>query len=343
VIADPAHIKQLDRSAKVSAARNQSFRARLPTQVFGKIPTLERFRGQMLLFMDGDDHIELRAKIATLLKHRPMAARAAIADGWIDAWRRADWSTEVELVRTVITPAVTKSMCLLLNCPPSIGASMCAWSTAFNGSMSGSAGAEEFLSAESAIVEVGTILDKSDDEEWVKQFFSASASPFSQEERQQTLLLLFFAGMDTSLSMISNGMNLLIQSRRGPPESSKSSGVLGELVRQVTPVKFTMREVIDAFVFEGCHFAKGDRVLFSWFGANSSHQHQNNHPSKEDFSFGVGRHSCLGKHVALCQLEACVAGWRNLGFTITLVEPAIFNTNACFHYPQALLLPQGQG
>lgn len=333
VIADPSHIRSLDRSSRVSAARSQSFRARLPPEVLGRVPLLEQFRERMLMFMDGDEHVQLRIKIAGLLKRRLPKVRAGIVAQWLQAWDAAEGCSEFNAVDLVLAPAITEVMRILTNCPQGPFDAMLEWSRAFNRSMSGSAVASDFLSAEQAFMDVWQLLDGCEHDDWIDQLFDGSSPAFSRDEMKSTVLLLLFAGSDSSLSMVSNVMNLLIGTEPPPSGIDLPTNYLAELAGRVVPVKFTMREVVEAFQFEGCDFSTRDRLLFSWLGADALACEAG---KRENFAFGVGLHSCLGKTVALCQLEGCIAGWRNIEVGVARSGPTVFNTNACFYYPKSI-------
>jgi cytochrome P450 len=335
VIADPEQIRALARSPDVSAARSRSFLARLPDEFRDRVPNLVGFREQLLLFRDGEDHRALRAKTAALLTARLAIVENQVDSLWRDAWLSASDAPRFEAVELVLVPAVTQTMAMLLNCPGEIAASLRGWSESFNRSMSGNAGAPEFEAAEAALGELAALVSRYGQEEavgsWVEELFESGKPTFSWAERRQTLLLLMLAGFDTSISMLANCLLPLLK-REDALDKPTSTYGSEHAVQRACPVKFTMREIVKPLQIGEQEIPEGERILLSWYGGNIRLE-SDGALARGGFAFGFGTHACLGKSVAMHQLQACLAGLQLVQKRLVLDGEEQFNQNLCFLYP----------
>jgi hypothetical protein len=245
-----------------------------------------------------------------------------------------------DAVEQVLIPAVSQTMGALLNCPVNIAMSLRGWSESFNRSMSGDAVITDFEQAETSLTELTNLIGSYEngvvDGTWIEQLFRSCRPTFDWTERRQTLLLLMLAGFDTSISMLSNCLLTVLKNGNRAGRELRLSSTNESLVQATCPVKFTMREVIAPFEFEGCSFAAGDRVLLSWYGGNKHLAGDGQLLDRAGFAFGVNSHTCLGRAVAMRQLDACFRGIERVGRELVLRSPVIYNDNLCFHYPHIL-------
>jgi cytochrome P450 len=302
----------------------------------GQVATLRSVRERLLFFMDGPRHEESRRKVAALLRRRTAAIERELEALWQRRWKTLEVGVTADLLDVLLIPCVTEAFQLLLGCPEKIASSLHQWSTVFNNSMSGLSTAEEYADAEAAVRDLVETIRAETGRPWVDALFEQGAGGlFDADERMSTLILLLLAGFDTTLSMLSNVILCIVESgeQRGPSDFD----LAGPLTTQrVCPVNFTMREAIEDLTLDGTSIAKGERVLISWIGGNASLAKGEVDLLKKGFAFGFGTHSCLGRGLALLQLDACLRAWRRGGYWLRLAGEVPFNENACFHRPLAL-------
>jgi cytochrome P450 len=332
IFTDPSQIENLLKDPLVSARRSNSFQRRLPKNLYGKLENLETLRNNMLFFMDGDEHALLREKTAALLKSRYKYVFSSLDGIWESQWKSSCFSGSSEIMSEVILPAVKKTMASLLGCPDSFSDQLGTWSKKFNSSMSGQATLEDFLGAEQAVTDALFAINEPETQGWVKDLFQCSNAEFSSSDKQWTILLLFMAGFDTSVSMISNVVFSI--AKENDSVSDRLAGDSKQLIQSTCPVNFTMREALDDLCISGCSVKKGDRILISWVGANQYISNESTNSLDSPYAFGFGNHSCIGQALAIVQLKSCISELRKLEKQPQLTGSYAFNDNLCFHYPE---------
>jgi hypothetical protein len=135
----------------------------------------------------------------------------------------------------------------------------------------------------------------------------------TEQEVLSTCTLLLFAGHETTMNLLGNGLLALLRHPeqwellRGAPELLPDA--VEELLRYDSPVQFTNRMVAVDFEFAGHGFRQGQRVMLLLAAANRDPSHFAE-PDRLDVrrkelrhqSFGMGPHYCVG--AALARLEA---------------------------------------
>jgi cytochrome P450 len=139
----------------------------------------------------------------------------------------------------------------------------------------------------------------------------------SEDELLATCVLLFFAGHETTVNLIGNGVLALL---RHPAELQRlrdKPGLIGgaveELLRYDSPVQRTGRVAEEALELNGRRYQPGDRVSLL-VGAANRDPEQFSDPDRLDItrsnagqhlSFAAGIHYCVG--APLARLEAQIA------------------------------------
>ena len=140
----------------------------------------------------------------------------------------------------------------------------------------------------------------------------------SAEEQLANAFLLFFAGHETTVNLLGNGIVALLGAPGGWDGFLESKidekFIVEELVRFDSPFQLVYRFALDDACIGGKHIAKGEQVLV-FLASGNRDSDAFSEPDRLDFkrfrargerhlSFGYGPHFCLG--AALARLEARV-------------------------------------
>jgi cytochrome P450 len=136
----------------------------------------------------------------------------------------------------------------------------------------------------------------------------------SDEELLENVVLLFLAGHETTVNLIGNGTNALLdhpdQRARLVADPSLDANAVEELLRWDSPVQFSRRIMLEPVEMHGHTFAPGDLVMTclgaanrdeAKFGPTAAVLDLARADAREHVSFGSGVHHCLG--AALARLE----------------------------------------
>ena len=132
----------------------------------------------------------------------------------------------------------------------------------------------------------------------------------TEDELVATCMLLFFAGHETTVNLIGNGMLALLRHpselQRLQAEPALIGGAVEELLRFDSPVQRTSRVVLADAEVNGLRFEKGDRVNVL-LGAANRDPRQFPDPDRLDITrrnarqhlgFAAGIHYCVGASLA---------------------------------------------
>jgi hypothetical protein len=154
----------------------------------------------------------------------------------------------------------------------------------------------------------------------------------SREHIRGTMILLMIAGIDTTWSAIGASLWHLAQHpgdrRRLAAEPELTGTAVEELLRAYAPVTMA-RLVARDFDFHGHPLKEGDWLLLPFPAANRDpaffedpdvvrlDRTQNRHAA-----FGLGRHRCLGSHLARMELRVAIEEWLARYPDFELADPA---------------------
>jgi cytochrome P450 len=157
-------------------------------------------------------------------------------------------------------------------------------------------------------------------------------TPFSSLERSWMLLTTFVGGNETTMNMLALGMRKIatepaLQSelRQNP---HKISAFVEEMLRLEGSVQALLRVAAKDLVIDDVSIPKGANVVLSSGSANRDERRWSDPDSfrldrkdgKRHLTFGYGRHSCIGMHLARRELnvafEAILKRLRNIGLSI---------------------------
>ena len=137
----------------------------------------------------------------------------------------------------------------------------------------------------------------------------------SQEFLDGSWLLIIFAGNDTTRNTMSGGIKLLHENPEQKQlvldDFERVSGLINETVRYVSPVIHMRRTSLEETVIGDQQIGRFEKIAL-WYGAANRDPEIFESPDEfnilrenadQHLAFGIGRHTCLGKPVALMQLK----------------------------------------
>ena len=137
----------------------------------------------------------------------------------------------------------------------------------------------------------------------------------SQEYLDGSWLLIIFAGNDTTRNSISGAIKLLTEFPEQKKKLLENIDLLPnfaqETIRMVSPVIHMRRTTTCETTLGNQKLGKGEKVIM-WYGAANRDPAIFSNPNNFDIerenavkhlAFGMGRHTCIGKPVALMQLK----------------------------------------
>lgn len=138
----------------------------------------------------------------------------------------------------------------------------------------------------------------------------------SEDEIVSTCILLLVAGHETTVNLIGNGINALLEypdqfaALTADPTQAKTA--VEELLRYDSPVQMTSRWIFEDFTYAGVQFKKGQQVSMMLGAANRDPARFANpdtlditRTANKHLAFGNGIHFCLG--APLARLEGQIA------------------------------------
>ena len=137
----------------------------------------------------------------------------------------------------------------------------------------------------------------------------------SQEFLDGSWLLIIFAGNDTTRNTLSGGIKLLYDNQKQKEllinELELLPNFINETVRCVSPVIHMRRTTLEETEINGQKIGPHEKIAL-WYGAANRDPEIFENPddfnilrenADKHLAFGFGRHSCIGKPVALMQLQ----------------------------------------
>ena len=137
----------------------------------------------------------------------------------------------------------------------------------------------------------------------------------SDEFLDGSWLLIIFAGNDTTRNTMSGGIKLLHENQTQKDLLMKNQDLIpnfiNETVRCVSPVIHMRRTTLEETEINGQRIGAHEKVAL-WYGAANRDPAIFENPDEfnilrknadKHLAFGIGRHTCLGKPVALMQLQ----------------------------------------
>jgi cytochrome P450 len=180
--------------------------------------------------------------------------------------------------------------------------------------------AEAIVEASDRMVEVVTAAiawkRQRDDDDLLSALIRAEddGDVLSDHELIDNVTLLYLAGHETTVNLIGNGTNALLDHRdqleRLVADPTLDANAVEELLRFDSPVQFSRRIALEPFEVDGHRVEPGQMVMTGLgaanrdpakFGPDAEQLDLSRADAREHVSFGSGVHHCLG--AALARLE----------------------------------------
>ncbi|MCC4589338.1 cytochrome P450 [Xanthomonas sp. NCPPB 1067] len=304
----------------------QSIRLRYGEQA----PELPLFQGmsRMFLLLNPPQHTRLRALMNQAFGAREMQAMRQVAGdtaaGLIDAFRAR---RQCDLLQEFAFPLPIAIICRMLDIDPAdasvVGHATSALANVFDPMMTPgvlAATGAAYLQLDTYFRKVIAQRQGGDGQDLISRFLHAEEDGhrLSEDEIVSNVILLFFAGHETTSNMICNALVALhrhpdqLALLRSRPELLPNAVL--ECLRYDSSVQMATRTALQTFELDGVTVPKG-AMLYLMLGAANHDPARFADPQLLDIyrqqgralSFGGGIHHCLGNRLALIEMEAALA------------------------------------
>lgn len=300
-------------------SRVESIRANLPPSAVPLFDEVTAFEELFISRSDGDRHDRLRAAAHRAFTPRKMAELAGLTQTFTDeliAEMREAGETDITAALTSRLPIMM--ICSLLNVPLEDRTMIRGWSAKF-GKNRGGAVTADLLAAHEAIQEFRAYVEEivahyrkhPESTNLVSALMGAAdQDQLSTDELVAMVLILLFAGADTTTALLGNGTHAFMADRHqwellcaSPAE--QMGGTLEELLRYVSPIQTLWRVTAQETTIRETRLPAGTTTLIAVGAANRDPDHFSE-PDRFDvlrtpnkhIAFGFGAHFCLGASLA---------------------------------------------
>ena len=278
-----------------------------------------------ILNIDPPDHTRLRKLVSKAFTPRAVerirARTAELTDEILDDLARRN--EPVDLIADLALPLPFQVISELLGMPEGDRDQLRAWShtlTQVLDPLLVMEHAEAIVEASDRMVEVVTAAiawkRQRDDDDLLSALIRAEddGDVLSDHELIDNVTLLYLAGHETTVNLIGNGTNALLDHRdqleRLVADPTLDANAVEELLRFDSPVQFSRRIALEPFEVDGHRVEPGQMVMTGLgaanrdpakFGPDAEQLDLSRADAREHVSFGSGVHHCLG--AALARLE----------------------------------------
>ena len=278
-----------------------------------------------ILNIDPPDHTRLRKLVSKAFTPRAVerirARTAELTDEILDDLARRN--EPVDLIADLAFPPPFQVISELLGMPEGDRDQLRAWShtlTQVLDPLLVMEHAEAIVEASDRMVEVVTAAiawkRQRDDDDLLSALIRAEddGDVLSDHELIDNVTLLYLAGHETTVNLIGNGTNALLDHRdqleRLVADPTLDANAVEELLRFDSPVQFSRRIALEPFEVDGHRVEPGQMVKTGLgaanrdpakFGPDAEQLDLSRADAREHVSFGSGVHHCLG--AALARLE----------------------------------------
>lgn len=280
-----------------------------------------------LLVLEGTEHTRIRRLLNPAFS--PARARKlkdsfqVLADDLVGQLTQRD---SAEFVNDFAAPFATRALCIMLGLPEEHWEFIADRADTIGLALSVNI-EEEIDSIDKAVEELyefveGLIQERRDNptDDVISKLVTQSSDKdsLSPEELRNAIVLMLFGGMDTTR----NQLGLAIQTfMHNPQEWEKLAAdpslvdrALEEVLRVNPTTRWVTREAIEDFEYQGVEFTAGTTVhLFTASSGTDVEAFPNPEINigetdrKAHFTFGGGKHQCIGQHIAKADMSVALA------------------------------------
>jgi len=361
VVARYADVRTLLHDPRFSRA---DFRARA-RETLGEGP-LQSVTELFLLFRDPPDHTRLRRLIGQaftpLAVERLRQQTQAIVDDLLEHTAATD---SFDLMADLAYPLPVLVIGALLGVPTTDRTHFRTWSAALADGLESLVvpRPDAIARANGAVEEMSTYLRgllaerrRQPRADLMSDLIAAhdGADRLTEDELLSTSLLLFFAGHETTVNLIGNGLLALLRHPDQLAQLRREPHLIGnaveELLRFDSPVQRTFRVAVEDVDLGGQRIAAGERVM-ALIGAANRDPRRFADPdvldvrrtdAKHHLSFGGGIHYCIGAPLARLECEIALTTLLRRCHTLRLDDETVsWRANLIFRGLQRLALRAG--
>jgi cytochrome P450 len=296
---------------------------------------------RMMTNQNGPEHLRLRSLVSRAFTPRRVESkRPRVRELARELVGERLAAGEIDLVADFAHLLPIRLMCELLGVESEAHPDFARWSTDLGRALTQvltpearRAGEEAATGLGAAIAELIAARRVRPRDDLLSALLAASAQGpecFVDEDLVTLVINLLFGGHDTSRSMLSIGMALLLQHPeelarlRANPSLAVSAGE--EILRCEPPIAVLAREPLEDIELDGVVLPKGEMVLLSILSANRDARvfpdpdhFDIGRDGPRSFSFGWGPHHCLGAALARAEIQEAIPALLQ-DFDFELVE-----------------------
>lgn len=327
VVTRYADISTVLKDPRFSVAKLQPFLNHVGPSARSKIESVSAVLADWMVFNDPPQHGRLRKALARyflpqeIVRLRPMILQRV--EELIDGFRGHD---RVEFIESFAFPLPARVISELFGVPRDRVGDLRRWSESLKDFVAlARATPDKYDRARAAVIEMGAFFRETlrghrrnprDDLTGRLLEAGAGREGLSEDEMVATLVLLLFAGHETTASLLANGLYWLLRSpasiealRRSP---SLIPGAVEEMLRYEGPAQTVTRIAAEDVRLADVNIRRGDRVFLALNSAardpavfNEPDSFKVDRINNRHIAFGHGIHVCLG--APLARLEAQIA------------------------------------
>lgn len=304
-----------------------------------------------ILYLDPPDHTRIRSLVMRAFTPRAVnrlrALIQAMVDGLVNALGPAD---ETEFLRDFAYPLPVQVICELLGVPVEDREEFKAWSADLGRGL-------QIMTATPEVVQKGNVAAASLGEYFRALIDERRARPregflgdliaaeyeggsLSEEELLATVVLLFFAGHETTVNLMGNGLVALLRARTEwealCADPTLARAAVEEMLRFDTPVQRASRVALEDIEIAGEQVLAGQMVVVLIAGANRDPAQFHDpdtflirRAAGPHLSFAAGPHYCVGATLARVEAEIAMATLaRRYPNLVLATEELTFRPNA---------------
>ncbi len=280
---------------------------------------------KVLLFLDPPEHTHLRGVIAKIWNFYSL--QEIIQESVEESLEELSGKREIEIVADFARAVPTRIISKILGLPAGDYKIITNWSYQFISALEPFVSLHELNKFNRHAVEFHKYLTKiikykehNPDGVFISRLLEVNKTldkPVSNDEIISVLCMLFFAGIETSVNLLSQSILLLLEN----PEQSEivretdqlSASAANEFIRCVSPVNYTKRVATEDFEIRGKKIKASESLFGGYISANFDADVFEN-PEKLDLTrnknphlgFGHGSHFCLGAKLGREQISRSI-------------------------------------